>query len=213
MPFKLFISASYHLKIYCFWTALLFNFLYVRRYVLDTLRNMTWQYLLKIASTCVLLNKNDSSCFPVCCLQGWRLGIRRAYPYLYWPMSTPNPKKTRTNKIFDKGEDSQFIKEGIHQKTRSAFVCMTCQHVNYPSKKNIVEHLFHVTFIVVFFIIEILRFLVVISGSSDEGKTGCSPEVFWHLWLTNVYKIPNTILNQFISILSLIEGHCLWIHI
>ena len=64
-----------------------------------------WQYLSILASTCVLLKVNDSICFPVCCIQGWRLGICRSPTYWNWSMSTTHPKETCSDQIFGQEEE------------------------------------------------------------------------------------------------------------
>tara|TARA_B100000945_G_scaffold253773_1_gene210837 strand:- start:209 stop:529 length:321 start_codon:yes stop_codon:yes gene_type:complete len=64
------------------------------------------------------------------------MGICRSPAYWHWPMLTPDPKETCTEQLFDQEEEIQFLKKGILEKTRSARVCMTCHHFNYPSDKN-----------------------------------------------------------------------------
>ena len=64
------------------------------------------------------------------------MGICRSSTYWYWPMSTPDPKKNCTTKIFGKEEELQFIEEGNLKKTCSACVCMTWQHLHYFREKH-----------------------------------------------------------------------------
>ena len=64
------------------------------------------------------------------------MGICRSATYWYWTMSTTRSEEAYTGQIFDQEEEKQFIEERILTKTRTARVCMTCQHFNYRQDLN-----------------------------------------------------------------------------
>ena len=65
------------------------------------------------------------------------MGICRSPAYWYWSMSTSKAQKNYTDEIFRRKKEREFFEEGILKKTRTASVCLTCQHFNYRLDSNL----------------------------------------------------------------------------
>ena len=57
-------------------------------------------------------------------------------------MSTNSTQETCSDESFHQGEEWKYFEEGILKKTRTAGVCVICQHFNYLLDMNCITHLF-----------------------------------------------------------------------
>ena len=73
--------------------------------------------------------------FPVCSLQGWWLDDSSGS---YWigSMRKSQAKKAIPVKRFNEEAEWDYLDQGVLKKSRSACICITCQHFNYCCDKH-----------------------------------------------------------------------------
>ena len=91
----------------------------------------TWQHLLTIASTDVLLQTHGSNVLTLCRFSRIRLEFSGSRTYWIKAMSSYRTKKVLPQKRYNPAEEWDYLEEDTLKHTRSASVCMTCQHFNY----------------------------------------------------------------------------------
>ena len=91
----------------------------------------TWQHLLTVASTDVLLQTYGSIVLTLCRFSCIRLEFSGSRTYWIKAMSSYRTQKVLPQKRYNPAEEWDYLEEDTLKHTRSASVCMTCQHFNY----------------------------------------------------------------------------------
>ena len=91
----------------------------------------TWQHLLTVASTDVLLQTHGSNVLTLCRFSCIRLEFSGSRTYWIKAMSSYRTQKVLPQKRYNSEEEWDYLEEDTLKHTRSASVCMTCQHFNY----------------------------------------------------------------------------------
>ena len=91
----------------------------------------TWQYLLALASTCVLLQTHGSNVLTLCRFSCIRLEFSGSRTYWIKAMSSYRTQKVLPQKRYSPAEEWDYLEEDTLKHTRSASVCITCQHFNH----------------------------------------------------------------------------------
>ena len=92
---------------------------------------VTWQHLLTVASTDVLLQIHGSNVLTLCRFSCIRLEFSGSRTYWIKAMSSYRTQKVLPQKRYNPAEEWDYLEEDTLKHTRSASVCMTCQHFNY----------------------------------------------------------------------------------
>ena len=84
-----------------------------------------------LASTGVLLFGHDSSFLSLCRFSSIWLESCSGRTYRNWSMPPYPAQKILPKKRYPEEEEWEYLEEGFLKKSRSACICMTCQHFNY----------------------------------------------------------------------------------
>ena len=103
----------------------------LQKFISKFIRSISWQLLLTFASTGVLLQTHGSSFLTLCRFSCIWLEFFRSRPYWNRPMSPYRTQKVVPAKRYAPEEEWEYIEENRLKKTRSASVCITCQHFNH----------------------------------------------------------------------------------
>ena len=89
-----------------------------------------------VASTGVLLQNHGSSFLTLCRFSCICLESCSGRTYWTRPMPAYPTQKVLPKKRYPEEEQWEYLEEGSLKKSRSACVCMTCQHFNYCCDKH-----------------------------------------------------------------------------
>ena len=97
----------------------------------DQLNNFHLTFVFIVASTCVLLQTHGSNVLTLCRFSCIRLEFSGSRTYWIKAMSSYRTQKVLPQKRYNPAEEWDYLEEDTLKHTRSASVCMTCQHFNY----------------------------------------------------------------------------------